>query len=732
MLARLRARPSGLLGVFGSLVGSHASGAVAGLVFWMVAARTLSPEQVGLGAALVAAMTLLSMLGLLGVGTLLLERFKSVEVVDRWPLFSTGLAIAATGGAFVAAAWLVVSGFAHLDGVLGGLSLRTLLLLVVATVIASTCAAFDQAVIGMGASGVQLRRNLIASFVRIGFLCGALAFGFRSGEVILVSWMVGLGVSLLVSRLRSHVLPRSGVTNRERWLLVRDCWAAAVGHHGLTLAMVSGSLLLPVVVALTMSAEETAYFSQARLVADTALAVPYFLTIALFATVDDLGKFGRKARSTIILGMVLALGLIGGAAVVGQPLLGLFGPVYAQQSFPLLLLLLAAGPILVIKDHFAVLRRLQGRRMAGAVTMALWTAAELIGAIAGSVLDSPAALCIGWLTMSAGCALIALPALLRGMRETTTTATQSDHNAAVQADRALAAFWNAYVDAGRGGIRYVLRNPIDVLCAVLDLQDLPVLRTARPSVRAGGRAVREVLKIAGPLATPARWWGTAALAIPDDASTFTSGAHAQTLRRKIRAAERSGISCRLVRAAEREDLLALATFAQQTHRDERYRVPTPHNDDLLLHDLWMVAEDCAGKSLLLAVIPIDGELATLRYFRTLGTGDAHSLSRYLATQALVSELSKRGVHWLLDTSPPGAQTNGVRHFQRMVNFRYVRIRCTSRSHRAAEPAFSPGFTSAPINLDRPRPLESERDGVADLPLTVTLHVVGPSIDAGLR
>ena len=90
----------------------------------------MTPEQVGLGAALVAAMTLLSMLGLFGVGTLLLERFKFVAVVDRWPLFSTGLAIAASGDALVAATWIAVSGFAHLDGVLGDLSLNTLVLLV--------------------------------------------------------------------------------------------------------------------------------------------------------------------------------------------------------------------------------------------------------------------------------------------------------------------------------------------------------------------------------------------------------------------------------------------------------------------------------------------------------------------------------------------------------------------------------------------------------------------------
>jgi hypothetical protein len=412
----------GLMNVFASLVGSQVGNAVLGLVFWVLAARALTPEDVGLGAALVAAMTLLSELGLLGVGTLLLERFKYVAVIDRRALFSTGLAIAATGGALAAGGWLGLSALVRFSGALGDLSLGTGLLLVGATAVAATCFAFDHAVIGMGASSVQLRRNLLASSLRIGVLFGAIALDFRSGQTILVSWTVGLVGSLLASRLRHHVLPQAAVTTRQRWDLVHNYWTTAVGHHGLTLAMGAGSLMLPVVAASIIPAEPNAYFSQARLLSDTALALPFFLTIALFATVEDLEAFRRKARRTIVIGMILALSIIGAAALVGRFVLLLFGAEYAHASLPLLLLLLAAGPILVIKDHFAVLRRLQGKRIAGAVAMAFWTAAELTGAVVGGLLGGVTMLCLGWLAMSAACSLIALPALLRAIREPRETA----------------------------------------------------------------------------------------------------------------------------------------------------------------------------------------------------------------------------------------------------------------------------------------------------------------------
>jgi O-antigen/teichoic acid export membrane protein len=681
MLAKRLLQRNALLNIFASQVGSHVGGALLGLFFWMLAARALTPEQVGLGAALVAVMSLLSMLGLFGVGTLLMERFKFVAVVDRWPLFTTGLTMATMGGAVVAAIWIAISEFAHFDGVLGDLSLSTLLLLVGATAIATTCAAFDQAAIGMGASSVQLRRNILASCLRIAFLVGAIALDFKSGEVLLVSWISGLVGSLLASRIRRHVLPRSGVTTTQRWRLVRDYWTTAVGHHGLTLALASGSVMLPVVVASMMSAEQTAYFSQARLLADSALAIPYFLTIALFATVQDLDGFRLKARRTIVLGMVLALCLFLGAAIFGRFVLLLFGVQYAEASQPLLLLLLVGGPALVIKDHFAVLCRVQGKRISGAVAMACWTAAELTGAVVGGLLGSPTMVCIGWLVTSGACSLIALPVLLRGIRGVAAPATPSGVSAAVEADRALAEFWNSYVEAGREGIRYFLREPLRSFHVLRGIRKLPVVRAARPSGRPGGRAVREVIDLRGPYGVPARWWGSAALAVPAEASEYVEGAHAQTLRRKMRAAQRHGISCRRVQADERVSLLARANAVEQTHRDEQYRVLTPHNDDLLEHDLWLVAEDGAGEPLLLAVIPVDGEFATLRYFRTLGAGELYSLSRYLATHAVVVELSKRKVRWLLDTAPSGGQTNGVRHFQRMVGFSYVRmVRAASRGN----------------------------------------------------
>lgn len=234
-------------------------------------------------------------------------------------------------------------------------------------------------------------------------------------------------------------------------------------------------------------------------------------------------------------------------------------------------------------------------------------------------------------------------------------------------------FWGAYADAGRPGPGFALRRPVAMAKALAAVRRLPHERV-RPSSTPGGRAVREALEVRIVLGLPGRMLGTAALPVPERAEDHLEGRRAATLRRKVRAAQRAGTVVEPVTDPdERHRLLALADRHEREHPDATYRVEVPDNADLLEHDLWLVARDPAGEPLLLSVTPVDGRLATLRYFRTLGWGPAFSDARYLATAVLVEHLSQRGVRWLLDTESISAQTSGLRHFQKLVGFEYVRF-----------------------------------------------------------
>lgn len=244
-----------------------------------------------------------------------------------------------------------------------------------------------------------------------------------------------------------------------------------------------------------------------------------------------------------------------------------------------------------------------------------------------------------------------------------------------EADRALADFWRSYVESGRGGFGYVVRDPLAALRALRAVQKLPVVYPPDLSDTPGGREVQRVLNQKGPGGLPARWWSLAALPVPDSPQDSLKNPEAKRLRYHLRWAEKENVTCRPVHPGERAGLLERANAREIMHTDPTYRIANPRNDDLLEHDLWFVAQDDdAGEPLMLAVAAVDGELSVLRYFRTLGDSERHTLSRYPTHMALVEALAERRVRWLLDTEPPAAQTNGVRLFQRNLGFRHVRIR----------------------------------------------------------
>jgi hypothetical protein len=171
-------------------------------------------------------------------------------------------------------------------------------------------------------------------------------------------------------------------------------------------------------------------------------------------------------------------------------------------------------------------------------------------------------------------------------------------------------------------------------------------------------------------------FATAALKLPTEPGQYSLGASKQTLRRKVRRARQLGVHWAEVSdPQERQELLKLAEEYERNHPDATYRNPNPDISDLLSYQLWLAAYSAENRPLLLSVTPVDGELATLTYFRTIGAGEEQSNARYLMTEILVEHLVGCGVRYLFDGGGL-AIPNGSRHFQRMLGFRIVRIYIT--------------------------------------------------------
>ena len=420
-------------GLSASLVGTQALTSVLGLVFWTLAARRFSIDNVGVAGAAVAMMMLLSSLGSLGLGTLLIARLPVTDPGRRRLLVRTSLLAAGLTSALLAVVVPVVAvlgfGAANLHPLVA--SPLTLVGFAAGTGLMSVVLVLDQAVLTIGVGALQLERNVLASTTKIVALLVLSGLGATGGLTIFLAWAIGNLVSLpLVSwRTRGgrvHETDRRWVDRRALSGLGR----MAASHHALNITLQAALQILPILVTVVLSARENAYFNSAVLVSGFVFALPYAIAISLFASSAG-SERDVISRMRITLPFSLAAGVL--AYLVMFPLagtiLGAFGSSYADEGVTILRVLALAGLPFVIKDHYIAVRRVQGRTTDALRVLGGFLVLELIGALVGARLDGSVGVCLGWLAvlvLEAGVLAVPLARAARAAHPASVSATVID------------------------------------------------------------------------------------------------------------------------------------------------------------------------------------------------------------------------------------------------------------------------------------------------------------------
>ncbi|MTD13754.1 hypothetical protein GIS00_07330 [Nakamurella sp. YIM 132087] len=392
-----------IAGISASLVGTQALTSVLGLVFWTLAARSFTVHDVGVAGAAVSMMLLLSSLGTLGLGTLLIARLPATAPERKRLLVRTSLLAAGGAGGLLG---LVVPLFAVY--VIGADNLRPLasspqglLGFALGTAAMSVVLVLDQAVLTIGVGALQLERNVAASIIKILALLLFGAMGLSSGMVIFLAWTVGTLVSLpLVAWRTRRKGPRpEGEKTFDRAVL-KGLGRAAASHHALNTTLQAALQILPILVTVLLSAQENAFFNSAILVSGFVFALPYAVAISLFASAGgNESEVLARMRVTI----PFSLGISAAAYLALFPIAGfvlsIFGSSYASEGVDILRLVTMAGLPFVIKDHYIALRRVQDRTTEAVLMMTGFLVLELAAATVGAIYGGALGLCVGWVAV---------------------------------------------------------------------------------------------------------------------------------------------------------------------------------------------------------------------------------------------------------------------------------------------------------------------------------------------
>lgn len=369
-----------------------------GFVYWWLVAQQFPPSAVGFASAAISAMTLIGTFCILGMGTLLIgelprQRGKELSLISAALILVGGVA-GLVGMLFAAIAPLIAPNFGPLRS-----DPLNFALFAVGVSLTAISLVFDQALVGLLRSDLQLWRNALFAVIKlVALFMGATILFHPLGMAVYATWAFGnvLSLGLLIGLV---VCSRrwSGHFFQPEWSLMRQLRATAMQHHMLNLVLQAPTLILPVLVATLLSNTANAWFYVSWMIASIGSLIPYALTTILYATnAAQSDTLAHKVRITLFLAVILCAFVSAILLLGSQQVLGLFGHSYAEQSlWSMRILALGVFPR-IIKDHYVAINRIHRRMSRAIVPMLIGGLLELSMAVLGAHFGGLLGLSLGY------------------------------------------------------------------------------------------------------------------------------------------------------------------------------------------------------------------------------------------------------------------------------------------------------------------------------------------------
>jgi O-antigen/teichoic acid export membrane protein len=355
---------------------------VLGIAYWTAAGRGYDAATIGVASALVQAITLASLLATLGLGQTLIQRLPNASD-EFWSLAVNAVVFAgATSGAIAGAVSLVV--LPQVSGRFDVITTPGFALIVVAGTAAMTVAnLLDYIFIGQRAAAYIPLRSAAFGVLKLVLLAAPLLLLHAGAMAIVGSWVLAAAITSWLTCAR--LIPRLGRTHR--WTprgvgaYLRALTPQLANNHVISLSAVLLPTLMPTLVVARASSEANAYFYMAWLMSSVMLSVSQAVAGSLLAEGSyEPGAMAAQLRRAIRLTAVLLALPALGVVLFGKPLLGVFGPQYAQHSYPLLLLFLLVVLPDAATNIYVTALRLSGKPGAAAALNVVLSGSALVTA----------------------------------------------------------------------------------------------------------------------------------------------------------------------------------------------------------------------------------------------------------------------------------------------------------------------------------------------------------------
>jgi O-antigen/teichoic acid export membrane protein len=380
-----RARGNFLLRNSIYIMGTGVATSILGFFYWILAARLYSTYDVGLGAALIAAMTLGSVLANLGIGSTLVQVLPHRESGHAWSLtVNAGLTTGTVAGLLAGAITVIVLPLFSNQFAVVWQHAGYILILVIGVPLLTISTLLDQVFIAERAAHNMFVRNVAVAILKIPLMVLPVVLLAQLGTLgivssgILATAIAVIGAWLwLVPRLkRGHRLAIRGIVGQ-----IRSMISSLTGHYFINLGGLATMYLLPVIVSVRLSPADNAYFYTTSRVGDFLLTGSAAVATSLFVegshTSESLSHKIRSSAKTIAL--LLGPGILV-CYLAGYYILSVFGTSYAQHGLIVLRIeALASVPDATTNIYISVLRIQKRLRLAAMINVGMSVLTLVLG-----------------------------------------------------------------------------------------------------------------------------------------------------------------------------------------------------------------------------------------------------------------------------------------------------------------------------------------------------------------
>jgi O-antigen/teichoic acid export membrane protein len=348
-----------------------------GFFFWMVVARFFSTNDVGLGAAIISAITLLSMLSRLGFDATIIRFVPKIKKPED--VINSCFTLAGMIALCLSAVYIV--GLGLWSPALAFIADRTALAVVFAffVLLWTLFCLTDSVFVALRKAKYILLKGTLFSMLKIFLPVLTViwgAFGITS------AWYIAAGLAVACSLFILLPMAHNGyrLAPKLKGSTIAKTWKYSAGSYLAFLFSATPCLILPLLVVNLLGAIDNAHFYVAWTIAGLLLTIPLAVSQSLFAEgshfEDELAKNTHRALKLIYLLLIPAVVLM---FTLGGWFLSLFGESYRTSGLILLWILSLSSLFVGINRVYSTILRVEGRVTQLAVIYGLTFAAVLAG-----------------------------------------------------------------------------------------------------------------------------------------------------------------------------------------------------------------------------------------------------------------------------------------------------------------------------------------------------------------